>query len=145
METGTGSISYETDEQLIDGTVRQLLARYLGQYVICELLIGLRSMTVRDGVLVEVGKEYFTLQDPTSSSMTSCDLYSLKFVTVPQTAPQGASGVRPPAQGTAGHGMPIPAGAAGAPMSGWQAMGPGQGQERMPCQPQPQGCYFRVD
>lgn len=66
-------------------TMQEMLAKNIGKYVICELLIGLRSMTIRDGILIEVGQNYFILQNPTNGDHTSCDLYSLKFITIPAT------------------------------------------------------------
>ena len=80
MENGT--IAYENDMPK-QQNVQQMMMGYIGKYVICELLIGLRSMSVREGVLIEVGQNYFILQNPNNGDHTSCDLYSLKFLTVP--------------------------------------------------------------
>ena len=84
----TGGVTYETESGMNAGSnsLQQLLANNIGKYVICELLIGLRSMTVREGVLAEVGRDYFVLSSPNSGNLTSCDLYSLKFVTLPTSA-----------------------------------------------------------
>lgn len=88
--------SYETEFMpTSEETMQTLLAKNLNQYVICELLIGLRSMTVREGVLIEVGSNYFILLDTDTGDKMSCDLYSLRFVTVPsrqQRQTQGAHG-----------------------------------------------------
>ena len=78
------SVSYETEPTPVsEGTVQDLLAKNIGRYAVSELLVGLRSMTVREGILIEVGRNYFVLMDPDTGDQTSCDLYSLKFLTIP--------------------------------------------------------------
>ena len=90
METKT-TIPYDTDmeESISNDTLQEMLARAIGKYVLCELLIGLRALTVREGILTEVGRDYFVLQDPTNPVSTACDIYSLKFVTMPARPGQG--------------------------------------------------------
>lgn len=83
-----GGVTYQTDSAMSLATLQEMLLENIGKYVICELLVGLRSMTVRDGILMEVGQDYFILQNPNSGDRTSCDLYSLKFLTVPNTGGQ---------------------------------------------------------
>ena len=81
------SVSYEAEPTPVsEGTMQDLLAKNIGKYVVSELLVGLRSMTVREGILTEVGANYFVLMDPDTGYNTSCDLYSLKFLTVPGKA-----------------------------------------------------------
>ncbi|MEG1524401.1 MAG: hypothetical protein RRZ24_11750 [Clostridia bacterium] len=88
MENGS-TTTYTTDATAMNlGTIHEMMARNVGKYIVCELLIGLRSMTVREGVLIEVGKSYFVLQNPNNGDSTSCDLYSLKFMTVPSGSTQ---------------------------------------------------------
>ena len=62
------------------GTVRDLLLRAIGQYVVCELLIGSQIIT-QEGRLAHVGSDYFLLYNNAEHTATSCDLYSLKFIT----------------------------------------------------------------
>ena len=62
------------------GTVRDLLARAVGQYVVCQLLIGTQIIS-QEGRLAHVGSDYFLLYNNAEDSATSCDLYSLKFIT----------------------------------------------------------------
>ena len=62
------------------GTVHDLLLRAIGQYVVCELLIGSQIVT-REGRLAHVGSDFFLLYNNAEDTATSCDLYSLKFIT----------------------------------------------------------------
>ncbi|MDO4544131.1 MAG: hypothetical protein Q4C01_06215 [Clostridia bacterium] len=62
-------------------TYQEFLAQNIGYYVLCEFLIGVDRLVLRQGELVEVGESYFTLYDSGTLSYTVCDLYSLKFVT----------------------------------------------------------------
>ena len=79
----SGNMTFNPAEFQDPNTLQSMLKRNIGKYVICELLIGLRSLSIREGVLIEVGNSYIILQNPNSGDSTSCDLYSLKFMTVP--------------------------------------------------------------
>ncbi len=104
METKT-TIPYDTDmeEGVSNETLQEMLAHAIGKYVLCELLIGLRALTMREGILTEVGRDYFILQDPVNPVATTCDIYSLKFVTMPiRTAQTGQTAGQPFGQCPAG-------------------------------------------
>lgn len=62
-------------------TYQELLSKSKGKYIICELLIGVNTMVLREGILTEVGPSYFVLYDTDRKAFTVCDLYSLKFIT----------------------------------------------------------------
>ncbi|MDO4565460.1 MAG: hypothetical protein Q4C04_07600 [Clostridia bacterium] len=62
-------------------TYQEFLANIIGYYIICEFLIGVDRLVLRQGELIDVGESYFTLYDPVQLAYTVCDLYSLKFVT----------------------------------------------------------------
>ena len=70
-------------------TFQEMLSLSSGKYVICEMLIGVDNLVLREGILTEVGPSYFVLYDEERKAYTSCDLYSVKFVT------HFASGKRP--------------------------------------------------
>lgn len=59
----------------------EIMADEVGHYIVCQMLIGTNKMVVFEGVLTQVGTNYFVLFDESSNSLTSCDMYSLKFVT----------------------------------------------------------------
>ena len=57
------------------------LADNIGKVVRAEFVVGTNIMTDRVGTLVEVGVNYFVIQDILSRAYVMCDLYSVKFVT----------------------------------------------------------------
>ncbi len=134
MENNTVNVSYEDGGSPHTMTIQQMLSRYIGQYIICELLIGLRALTVRDGVLVEVGRDYFSLRDQETGNTTSCDLYSLKFVTLPMRSDTAVNG---------GY-TKVPAGGAGAQF-GTPACMPCQQHHTQHCAPWPEAAWMRMD
>jgi len=71
-------------------TLQEKLAEHVGSFVVCEMLIGTQNRDQRSGWLIQVGPSYFELYDKGSDSAVSCDLYSLKYFTVP-----GVSGSYP--------------------------------------------------
>ena len=62
-------------------TMQDVLARSIGRYIMCELLIGTNNIIKREGILTEVGRSYFILYNEDSNTYTSCDFYSLKLAT----------------------------------------------------------------
>lgn len=58
------------------------LKNNIGKNVRAEFIVGTNTSTDRVGKLVEVGVNYFVLQDLLTRSHTMCDLYSVKFVTI---------------------------------------------------------------
>jgi hypothetical protein len=64
-----------------DGTMQDVLAKSIGRYVVCELLIGANNTVVKEGFLNEVGRSYFTLLNEDSNAVTICDFYTLKLAT----------------------------------------------------------------
>ena len=60
---------------------QEFLAERIGYYIICEFLIGVDRLILRQGRLIDVGDSYFTLFEEDELAYTVCDLYSLKFVT----------------------------------------------------------------
>lgn len=114
MENTTIPYDMDMDDGVTDATLQEMLARSIGKLVLCELLMGLRAITVREGILSEVGKSYFILEDPSSGTATSCDLYSLKFMTFPTQTSKGYTaaqlaqlGVLPQMQQQSGY-APMP-------------------------------------
>ncbi len=59
----------------------EIISALIGRYVICEFLIGTNSIHTQDGILTQVGQNYFLLFDAINEAFVSCDLYALKFVT----------------------------------------------------------------
>ena len=67
-----------TDADYIPG----FLASMIGRSVRAEFLLGTSQYVDKTGILVEVGVNFFVLQDVNSRTNTMCDLYSVKFVTI---------------------------------------------------------------
>ncbi len=63
------------------GSLQQILADNIGDYVVVEFLIGSQNMVTRQGILYSVGVSYIILYDEQNGLYTVCDLYSIKFVT----------------------------------------------------------------
>lgn len=61
---------------------QELLFESVGKFVVCRFLIGTEQLMTATGILKNVGKDYFVLEDPCTGMMTACDLYSVKFVSV---------------------------------------------------------------
>lgn len=66
------------------GYVPYYLKSNIGKNVRAEFIIGSSQYTDRTGKLIEVGINYFVLDDVNSRTHVMCDLYSVKFVTVLQ-------------------------------------------------------------
>jgi len=61
---------------------QELLAEYIGRFVVCRFLIGSTRIETMAGLLQNVGPNYLTLFDPCTKIQTICDLYSLKYFSV---------------------------------------------------------------
>ena len=60
------------------------LASNIGKNIRAEFIIGSNMYADKSGVLIEVGINYFVLEDVSSRTHIMCDLYSVKFVTILQ-------------------------------------------------------------
>lgn len=69
------------DEAGMRGSMQEILSDNLGQYVVCEFLVGTQAMTRKEGLLYSVGRAYVTLYDETAQTFVVCDIFSIKFVT----------------------------------------------------------------
>lgn len=69
-------------------TIQEEFTRLIGRYVIGEFLIGTGGLYIQAGILARVGENVIILYDPDSGTYTSCDLFSIKFLTYfPENAP----------------------------------------------------------
>lgn len=85
----------------MQGSMQKILSENIGQYVVCEFLIGTQAMTTKEGILYSVGTSYVTLYEETTQTFVVCDFFSIKFVTfyLPGQRP-----VRPRPQPRSGNG-----------------------------------------
>lgn len=63
------------------GSMQQILSDNLGNFVVCEFLVGTQAMTRKEGILYSVGRSYLTLYEETAQTFIVCDIFSVKFVT----------------------------------------------------------------
>lgn len=64
------------------GFIPYYLTQNIGKSVRAEFIIGSNQYIDKSGILIEVGINYFVLQDVGSRTHVMCDLYSVKFVTI---------------------------------------------------------------
>lgn len=69
---------FNTPEMI--GSIQNILASAVGNYVVIEFLIGTEQIVRKQGLLYLVGTSYVTLYDDTVRNFIVCDLFSIKFV-----------------------------------------------------------------
>lgn len=66
--------------EVTNSSVRGLLARNLGYYVVACFLMGTQQAIQWEGILASVGNDYLVIYQPDQNRFVSGDIYSLKFV-----------------------------------------------------------------
>ncbi|MBQ4154527.1 MAG: hypothetical protein IJE01_04950 [Clostridia bacterium] len=61
---------------------QEMLMESIGRFLVCRFLIGTEELVSAAGMLKNVGRDYFILEDPCTGMYTTCDLYSVKFISV---------------------------------------------------------------
>ena len=61
---------------------QEMLMESMGKFLVCRFLIGTNELVSAAGTLKNVGRDYFILEDPCTGMSTTCDLYSVKFISV---------------------------------------------------------------
>ena len=74
-----GTHSPADGRQAYHASLRSLLSRNVGYYIICTFLVGTQGSVTWQGILHTVGSDYLVLYQPNYDRYISCDLYSLKF------------------------------------------------------------------
>ena len=69
-----------TLEEVYRGSIKSLLLRNLGNYVVATFLIGTQGTVSWEGVLYDVGNDYVAIYQSGRDQYIVCDLYSLKYV-----------------------------------------------------------------
>jgi len=67
------------EEPAYRDTIIQFLSENLGEYVVCEFLIGTELLQTRQGILYSVGTNYLILYEEETATYVICDIYELKF------------------------------------------------------------------
>ena len=63
-----------------NSSIRGLLARNLGYYIVASFLMGTQQAIQWEGILASVGNDYLVIYQPDQNRFVSGDIYSLKFV-----------------------------------------------------------------
>ena len=66
--------------EVTDSSVKGLLARNLGYYIVASFLMGTQQAIQWEGILASVGNDYLVIYQPDQNRYVSGDIYSLKFV-----------------------------------------------------------------
>ena len=69
-----------TAEEAYQASLRSLLDRNVGYFIVASFLIGTTQTVTWQGILHTVGSDYIVLYQPDYERYISCDFYSLKFV-----------------------------------------------------------------
>ena len=69
-----------TLEEVYRGSMKSLLLRNLGNYVVATFLIGTQGTVSWEGILYDVGNDYVAIYQSGRDQYIVCDLYSLKYV-----------------------------------------------------------------
>lgn len=96
--------NFNTEE--MRGSMQQILAENVGEYVVMEFLIGTERLMRKQGLLYFVGRSYVTLYDDSIRNYIVCDLFSIKFVYFyyPGDRPRRNYNILPAANGSGGNG-----------------------------------------
>jgi hypothetical protein len=73
-QNNTGSVDVRSYQEMLFESV--------GKFMVCRFLMGNGNMISVSGILKNVGKDFFILEDPCTKMETTCDLYSVKFISV---------------------------------------------------------------
>ena len=69
-----------TMEEVYEGSLKALLVRNVGNYVVATFLIGTQTTVSWEGILYDVGNDYLAIYQSGRDQYIVSDLYSLKYV-----------------------------------------------------------------
>ncbi len=69
-----------TVQEAYKGSLRAMLARNEGNYIVATFLVGTQNTVSFEGVLYDVGNDYVTIYQPGRDRYIVSDLYSLKYM-----------------------------------------------------------------
>lgn len=62
------------------GSLKAMLSKYVGSYIVATFLVGTQNMVSWEGILYDVGNDYLTIYQESRDRYIVTDYYSLKFV-----------------------------------------------------------------
>ena len=69
-----------TTQEAYLGSLKAMLSRYVGSYIVATFLVGTNNTVSWDGVLFDVGNDYLTIYQAVRDRYVVSDYYSLKFI-----------------------------------------------------------------
>ena len=67
-------------EEAYRGSLKAMLAKYVGTYVVASFLVGTQNTVSWEGILYDVGIDYVTIYQTGRDRYIVSDIYSLKFI-----------------------------------------------------------------
>ena len=67
-------------EEAYRGSLKAMLLRYVGNYVVATFLVGTQNTVAWEGILYDVGNNYVTIYQEGRDRYIVSDIYSLKFI-----------------------------------------------------------------
>lgn len=67
-------------EEAHKGSLKAMLARNLGNYVVATFLVGTQGTVSWEGILHDVGNDFVTIYQPGRERYVVIDIYSLKYI-----------------------------------------------------------------
>ena len=83
LDTGLTQDQIENPTSLLEarlGSLRALLSKLVGHYVIATFLVGTQSPVSWEGFLYSVGNDYIVIFQPDNNRYVTGDMFSIKFV-----------------------------------------------------------------
>ena len=74
-----------SNAEVYQGSLKSLLSRNLGYYIVAIFQVGTQSTVSVPGILFTVGNDYIILYQPNEDRYVMGDLYALKFVEFHET------------------------------------------------------------
>lgn len=69
-----------TAEESYKGSLKSLLKKNVGNFIVATFLVGTQGTTMWEGVLFDVGNDYLTIYQEIRNRYIVGDIYSLKFI-----------------------------------------------------------------
>lgn len=70
----------ETVDEAYRGSLKAMLNRYIGSYVVATFLVGTQGTISWEGVLFDVGNDFVTIYQQARDRYIVSDIYSLKYI-----------------------------------------------------------------
>lgn len=67
-------------EEAYQGSLKAMLQKYVGNYVVATFLVGTQNTVAWEGILYDVGNDYVTIYQEGRDRYIVSDVYSLKFI-----------------------------------------------------------------